>query len=50
MLIISDKVDVYVNGEYDRTFNTMMDALEYVHNNCIGKKIKFQTKREVVEC
>ena len=43
-----EKITVVVDGVPTKTYEKMMDALTYVHENCIGRKVKFETKREYV--
>ena len=39
-----EKIIVYVDGLKSKEFDTMLDALTYVHTECRGHKIMFKTQ------
>ena len=41
-------ISVYVDGVKDKEFNSMLDALTYVHTSCIGRKVMFKTEKRVI--
>ena len=45
---IIEKIVVVVNGEKKKEYPTMLEALEYVHSNCVGQKVKLLTERSMV--
>lgn len=50
MLEIKEKISVYVDGVKTKEFNSMLDALTYVHQDCRGHKIQFKTEKEYIVC
>ena len=46
MLEVKEKITVFFDGVKEKVFDKMIDALEYVHNNGYGKKVRFETSKE----
>ena len=42
---MKEKISVYVDGVFDNEFDSMLAALTYVHENCVGHKVMFKTER-----
>ena len=49
VLKIIEKIFVYVDGVKKNVFSSMLEALSYVHENCIGHKVTLKTEKEYVK-
>ena len=50
MLEIKETISVYVDGVKEKEFDSMLDALTYVHEECINHKVMFKTEKEYKAC
>ena len=46
---MKEKISVFVDGVLTKTFNTMIEALEYVHSNAIGHKVNFRVYQAFIK-